>query len=557
MQQEVSLSSQPAPQMIDGPTFKKMIWAALLWLRRHHEQVNALNVFPVPDGDTGTNMLLTMEAAWREIADKPDYEIVGGLLQQVAQGALMGARGNSGVILSQIWRGMAHVIDHRPTITAEDLAMALQEAARTAYRGVMKPVEGTILTVIREAGEAAIGAVQRGGDLLEVMEQVVRQAREAVQRTPDLLPILKAAGVVDSGGHGLYLILEGMLRCLKGEPVEEEKTMTARFDLGARRIEALEPEAEGYGYDVQFILVGRDLDVDQIRRDLEAMGDSVLVVGDTNAVKVHLHVHDPGRPLSYAIRWGSLRDVVVEDMQAQYQEFIQERARSAESAPPPLRPGQIATVAVVPSEEWARIFISIGANATLRGRQVMNPSAQEFVELLQGLPTDQIILLPNNPNVVLTARQAAEMVSDKRVEILPSYTLPQGVAAMVAYRTEADLESNLRAMKEALHLVRSGEVTRATRDVELVDVVARQGQWIGLVGDRLVAAGDSLHEVVQRTFEAMDADSAELLTLYVGADADPSQTALLMERLRSRYPHHRIEVVKAGQPYYPYILSAE
>ncbi|GBD08418.1 hypothetical protein HRbin22_00658 [Candidatus Thermoflexus japonica] len=536
--------------------FKEMIRAALLWLRRHHELVNALNVFPVPDGDTGTNMLLTMEAAWQEIASAPDHE-AGVLLQRVARGALMGARGNSGVILSQIWRGMAQVIDRRPMITAEDLALALQEATRTAYRGVMKPVEGTILTVIREASEAATDAVQRGGDLLEVMEQVVRRAREAVQRTPDLLPILKAAGVVDAGGQGLYLILEGMLRCLKGEPIEEEAPMAARSLAGARATEALEPGSEGYGYDVQFILVGRHLDVDQIRRDLEAMGDSVLVVGDANMVKVHLHVHDPGQPLSYAIRWGSLRDVVVEDMQAQYQQFIQERARAAESPSASLQPGQVATIAVVPSEGWARIFASLGASATLRGGQTMNPSAQQFVELLQTLPTDQIIVLPNNPNVVLTARQAAELVPDKRVEVLPARTLPQGVAAMVAYRPEATLEDNLQAMKEALQLVRSGEITRATRDVELEGVTARRGQWIGLVDDRLVAAGDDLEEVIQRTLEAMDASSAELLTFYVGAEADPSQTARLMEKLRSRYPRQQIEVVEAGQPYYPYILSAE
>lgn len=557
VQREGSSSSRPAPQAIDGPTFKAMIRAALLWLRRHHELVNALNVFPVPDGDTGTNMLLTMEAAWQEIASASDHEEVGVLLQRVARGALMGARGNSGVILSQIWRGMAQVIDRRPTITAEDLALALEEATRTAYRGVMKPVEGTILTVIREASEAAIDAVRRGGDLMEVMEQVVRRAREAVQRTPDLLPILKAAGVVDSGGQGLYLILEGMLRCLKGEPIEEEALMAAPSSTGARAADALEPGSEGYGYDVQFILVGRHLDVDQIRRDLEAMGDSVLVVGDASTVKVHLHVHDPGQPLSYAIRWGSLRDVVVEDMQAQYQQFIQERARAMESAPPPLQPGQVATIAVVPSEGWSRIFLSLGASATLRGGQTMNPSAQQFVELLKELPADQIIVLPNNPNVVLTARQAAELVPDKRVEILPTRTLPQGVTAMVAYRAEADLESNLQAMEKALRLVRSGEITRATRDVELEGVTARQGQWIGLVEDHLVAAGDDLEEVARRTLEAMDADSAELLTLYVGAEADPSQTARLIKLLRSRYPQQQIEVVEAGQPYYPYILSAE
>ena len=555
VQPEGSSSSRPALQAIDGPTFKAMIRAGLLWLRRHYELVNALNVFPVPDGDTGTNMLLTMEAAWQEIAPMTDSE-VGVLLQRVARGALMGARGNSGVILSQIWRGMAQVIDRRPMITAEDLALALQEATRTAYRGVMKPVEGTILTVIQEASEAATHAVQRGGDLLDVMEQAVRRAHEAVQRTPDLLPILKAAGVVDSGGQGLYLILEGMLRCLKGEPIEEAP-MIAPSLAGARATEALEPGSEGYGYDVQFILVGHHLDVDQIRRDLEAMGDSVLVVGDANTVKVHLHVHDPGRPLSYAIRWGSLRDVVVENMQAQYQQFIQERARGTESSSSPLQPGQVATIAVVPSEGWARIFTSLGVSATLRGGQTMNPSAQQFVELMQTLPADQIVVLPNHPNVMLTARQAAELVPDKRVEILSTRTLPQGVAAMVAYRAEADLESNLQAMKEALRLVRSGQITRATRDVELEGVSARQGQWIGLVEDHLVAAGDDLEEVIQRTLEAMDASSAELLTLYVGAEADLSQTVQLVEKLRSRYPQLQIEMVEAGQPYYSYILSAE
>ncbi len=552
---EGSSSFPPPPQAIDGAMFKEMIRAALLWLRRHHEQVNALNVFPVPDGDTGTNMLLTMEAAWQEIANVTDSE-AGVLLQRVARGALMGARGNSGVILSQIWRGMAQAIDHRPTITAEDLAVALQEAARTAYRGVMKPVEGTILTVIREASEAALDAVRRGGDFVEVMEQVVRRAREAVQRTPELLPILKAAGVVDSGGQGLYLILEGMLRCLKGEPVEEAAP-AAPVSPGLRLNEALEPGAKGYGYDVQFILVGRQLDVEQIRRDLEAMGDSVLVVGDANTVKVHLHVHDPGQPLSYAVRWGSLRDVVVEDMQAQYQQFIREQARGTESVFPTLQPGQVATIAVVPSEGWARIFASLGASATLRGGQTMNPSAQQFVELIQTLPVDQIIVLPNNPNVALTARQAAELVSGKRVEVLPTRTLPQGVAAMVAYRAEADLESNLRAMEEALELVRSGEITWATRDVALEGVTARRGQWIGLVEDHLVAAGDDLEEVIQKTLEAMGVEAAELLTLYVGAEADPAQTARLVERLHARYPERRIEVVEAGQPYYPYILSVE
>ncbi len=541
---------------VDGQTFKQMIRAGLLWLRRHHHGVNAMNVFPVPDGDTGTNMLLTMEAAWREIAGMPDREI-GAILQRVARGALMGARGNSGVILSQIWRGMAEAMDHRPTMTAEDLARALQEATRTAYQGVMKPVEGTILTVIREASEAAAEALRQGGDLLEVLKQVVQRAREAVRRTPELLPILKAAGVVDSGGQGLYLILEGMLRNLRGEPTELEKQTADSLLGGAQAVQALEPGAEGYGYDVQFILVGRNLDVQQIRRDLEAMGDSVLVVGDASAVKVHLHVHDPGQPLSYAIRWGSLRDVVVEDMQAQYEEFIRERGQAPEPPAARVAPGQVATLAVVPSAGWGRIFESLGSSAVLPGGPTMNPSAQQFVERLEALPTDRIIVLPNHPNVMMAARQAAELISGKQVEILPVRTLPQGVAAMVTYRPEADLEDNRRAMEDAIGRVRSGALTRATRDVALEGVTARHGQWIGLVEERLVAAGDDLEAVVGRTLEEMDAASAELITLYVGTEADPNQTASLAEAIRKRYPDCQIEIVEAGQPHYPYILSAE
>ncbi len=553
---EEASTSRPTLKSVDGPTFKRMIRSALLYLRHHREQVNAMNVFPVPDGDTGTNMLLTMEAAWQAIAEALDPE-VGALLQRVARGTLMGARGNSGVILSQIWRGMAEAIDHRPMMTAEDLALALQEAARTAYRGVMKPVEGTILTVIREAAEGAREAARRGGDFLEVLEQAVRRAHEAVQRTPDLLPILKAAGVVDSGGQGLYLILEGMLRGLKGEPVEVEAPTAASASAQALTVEAPEPASGGYGYDVQFVLMGRDLDVERIRRDLEAMGESVLVVGDAHTVKVHLHVHDPGKPLSYAIRWGSLRDVVVEDMQAQYERFIGEQAQAAGGASPAAQPARAATLAVVPSAGWARIFESLGASATLQGGQTMNPSAQEFVERMKALPTDQVIVLPNNPNVVLTAQQVAALVPDKRVAILPTRTLPQGVAAMVAYRPEADLEANLQAMQAAMRLVRSGEITRAVWDATLEGVTVRQGQWIGLAEGHLAAAGDDLEEVVRKTLEAMDAASAELVTLYVGAEADPQQTARLVEALRAHFPEQRVEIAEAGQPHYPYLLSVE
>ncbi|HHS98539.1 MAG TPA: DAK2 domain-containing protein, partial [Chloroflexi bacterium] len=321
--------------VVDGQEFKEWVRAGLGWLQHHQEAINALNVFPVPDGDTGTNMVLTMQSAWNEVSRSPERE-VGTIAHKVAHGALMGARGNSGVILSQIWRGMARSLDGKEVMTGEDLAAALKEGAETAYKGVIRPVEGTILTVAREVAEAASEAVRHSEDLVYLLEHIVHRARDAVARTPSLLPVLAEAGVVDAGGQGLYVILEGMLRYLRGESVAEDLGLIRAVDLTATA--PAPAEEEGYGYDVQFIIVGDGLDVETIRRDIDAMGECALVVGDPSAVKVHVHVPDPGVPISYAVKLGSLRDVVVEDMQAQYQEFVMGREQ-----PPVLRAPMSAT----------------------------------------------------------------------------------------------------------------------------------------------------------------------------------------------------------------------
>ena len=526
-----------------------MIWAGLAWLRHHQEAINALNVFPVPDGDTGTNMVLTMQSAWEEIANSSESN-VGKVAHLVAHGALMGARGNSGVILSQIWRGLARGLDDKEVFTAADLAAALEEGARTAYKGVIRPVEGTILTVIRETAEEAAHAAGDTEDLIVLLERMVHRARESVARTPHLLPVLAEAGVVDAGGQGLYVILDGMLRYLRGEAIAEEARLAQAVDLTVAPAEV----EEGYGYDVQFIIVGDGLDVETIRQEIDAMGESTLVVGDSSTVKVHVHVPDPGVPLSYAVKLGSLRDVVVEDMQAQYQEFIRAREQ-----PPavgvPSSTTEIGVVAVAPGEGLARVFESLGA-AVVRGGQTMNPSTEEILRAVEGLPNERVIVLPNNKNIIMAAEQARDL-SEKEVAVVPTRTVPQGVAALLALNYQASLEENAQGMLEAAGEVETGEVTTAVRDATLNGVTVRQGQLIGIHNGELAVGGETIDEVVEALLERMGVADLEIVTLYYGADVSREEAEALLTRLQERFPEQEFEIVEGGQPHYFYIISAE
>jgi hypothetical protein len=537
--------------VVDGQGFKRLIRAGLAWLRHHQEAINVLNVFPVPDGDTGTNMVLTMQSAWDEVAESPETN-VGKVAHLVAHGALMGARGNSGVILSQIWRGMARVLDGKEVFTAADLAAAAQEGARTAYKGVIRPVEGTILTVAREVAEEAAQAAAQTEDLTVVLERMVHQARDAVARTPNLLPVLAEAGVVDAGGQGLYVILEGMLRYLQGESVAEDLRLTRAVDLS---IAAPVPAEEGYGYDVQFIIVGQELDVSAIRQDIDAMGECTLVVGDPSTVKVHVHVPDPGVPLSYAVKLGSLRDVVVEDMQAQYQEFITGREQPP-VAPPPMSTTEIGVVAVAAGEGLARVFTSLGAAAVVHGGQTMNPSTEEILRAVESVPNNRVIILPNNKNIILAAEQARDL-SEKRVVVVPTRTIPQGVAALLALNYQADLEENAEGMAQAAQEVETGEVTTATRDATLNGVTVRRGQVIGIHNGQLVVGRETVEETVEALLERMGVEELEIVTLYYGADVFQEEAESLAANLQERYPEQEFEVVEGGQPHYFYIISAE
>lgn len=557
---------------LGGQEFKQMVRAALSWLRQHQATINALNVFPVPDGDTGTNMTLTMTSAWNEIEHLADDNI-GEIAAKVAYGALMGARGNSGVILSQIWRGVARGLDHHTRMNVQGLSEAMQRASETAYKGVVKPVEGTILTVIREVAEEAQVAAEQTTDVVLMLERLVQRAKAAEARTPALLPVLRQAGVVDSGGQGLVIILEGMLRSLQGLSVDEIERPAQMVDLSTVDVHApgmsdngmLEFDAN-YPYDVQFIVMGRDynLDVASIRATIEAMGDCPLVVGDAQAIKVHVHVADPGVPISFGAQHGSLRDVVVENMAEQYQEFIAGRNAGAASPagfdlPAALleaEPQTIGVVAVAVGDGMEKVFRSLGATAVVRGGQTMNPSTADILEALQTLKTEKAIILPNNKNIIMAAQQAAEL-SDLEVAVVPTRSLPQGIGALLALDQQATLDGNVAAMLRAAKDVITGEVTHAVRDVALDEVTVHTGDAIGLLDGTLTVAADTYEEVVQRLLEKIPLDDRELVTLYYGADVTQGTAESLKDDLAETYPALEFEVISGGQAHYPYLFSVE
>jgi len=543
-----STDGSPPLLQCDGPALKRLSEAALYWLEQHSDSINALNVFPVPDGDTGTNMLLTMKSAWKEIAESSE-PAVGAVAHDLAYGALMGARGNSGVILSQLLRGFASVLEGLETFGVRELAEALKEASATAYKGVIKPVEGTILTVSRDIATIAKATARETDDLRTALERIVRAARKSVAETPRLLPVLAEAGVVDAGGQGLFVIMEGMLRYLQGESVIPQERL-AKAGAG---LPAPAPAGEEYGYDIQFLLQGEGLDLPRIRDEISAMGDSVLVVGDDHTIKVHIHSPDPGRPLSYATQIGAISDVVVENLQEQYQEFVGATVPASTTAQ---ETTNIAVVVVIRGEGFTQVFKSLGASAIVPGGQTMNPSTEELLHAIDSLPNEDVIVLPNNPNVVLAAQQA-ESLSSKRVRVVPTRTIPEGIAALLAFNYQADLDTNVKIMSEGTEYVETGEVTTAVRAVHVNGVQVEEGQTIGLLNGRLVTSGESIEGVIEDLLHRMEADQAEILTIYYGEDVSEEDAQHIAGLIRQWFPEQEAELVSGGQPHYLYILSAE
>lgn len=556
---ETTVPPEQILKACDGRGLKQLVAAGLSWLEQNYETVNALNVFPVPDGDTGTNMLLTMRSAHKELADSNNIHM-GEIAQRVYNGALMGARGNSGVILSQLWRGFARAVEQEPVLTVEALARGLREASHTADKAVQEPVEGTILTVARDAADEADKTVEEGLELKTALERIVARCQWSVERTPELLHVLRDAGVVDSGGMGLTYILEGMLRYLQGETVSLEaysETPVESQASGEIDLSGLE-----WPYDIQFLLHGENLDVEQITHTIDNMGDSALVVGDSSLLKVHVHVIDPGEPLSYAASLGQIDDIVVENMRLQYENFAQQGGPGMEGgqgavSPPKIEPDTIGVITVSPGEGLTNILYSLGAGHIVSGGQTMNPSTEDFVQAINDLPTDRIIILPNNKNIIMAAKQASELVDGKQARVVETRTIPQGISALLALNAHGDLDDVATSMEEARQMVETGEITTSTRNVTLDGVEVKEGEIIGLHNDTLSVSGDDVNTVTMQLLGKMNIADLELVTLYYGADIDYFAGEQLVEQLRSTYPDHEIELREGGQPHYFYILSAE
>ncbi|MGD9048405.1 MAG: DAK2 domain-containing protein, partial [Anaerolineae bacterium] len=550
-QELVSLGLDPdeTVQFCDGRGLKRLMGAGLAWLERHQAAINALNVYPVPDGDTGTNMLLTMQSAYQEIQESPEEE-VGVIAQKVAHGALMGARGNSGVILSQIFRGFARSLEGVDAFDSVQFAAALREAAAMAYKGVIKPVEGTILTVARESSEAAVAAAAASDDLTYVLERVVHEARDSVTRTPTLLSVLADAGVVDAGGQGLFIILEGMLRYSRGERLTIDTELAEAMDLHALHLDS----EEGYGYDIQYIIHGEGLNVEEIRATIDSLGDCALVVGDSRVVKVHVHSPEPGTPINYGASIGSLSKVIVENMQEQYQDFILSKAQ--QPAPPPEPLSGIGTVVVAPGQGLMTVFESLGASVVVAGGQTMNPSTEELLKAVEDVPSDEVVILPNNKNIILAAEQAKEL-SGKNVQVVPTITIPQGISALLALNYQADLPTNARIMTEAASSIETAEITKAVRSVQIDGMLVQEGEVIGLVNGKLAVKGESPAEVALEALAGMKAEDYEIVTVYYGESITADQAQQIADDIMARYPEQEVELVDGGQPHYYFILSAE
>jgi uncharacterized protein len=563
----------------DGEGLLEAFRAAVANLEAHVEEINSLNVYPVPDGDTGSNMYATVQAALDE-AEGVTEVTVERVSAAIAFGALMGARGNSGVITSQIFRGMAEALAGKSRFNGLDLAHALSRGAKSAYGAVAKPVEGTILTVIRESAEAAVVAAERANDIETVLTATVEAAEKSVARTPSLLAILREAGVVDSGGQGIYRLFQGGLLHLLGRAPAGAAAGRAR--AGAKASALIAHADEGFGYETMYLLQanpGRALDLDAIRDHLESIGESVLVAGDARALKVHVHNERPDEVIGYGLSQGSLSRISVENLDNQARDIREARATeftgtdagaatalgqerttdtstNGQSADTPLRPGP-AIVAVVAGDGLARVFESFGVDQIVSGGQTANPSTGELLRVARLARAREVLLLPNNPNVRLAAEQAAKVCEDKRLVVVPTRNAAEGIAALLALDPTLDAAANAGPMTEASRGIQSVQVTEAVRNATIGGKKVKQGQTIALDPDDGLVAVDGNRDKAVLKAVASFTPGYELITLYYGADSSLTEAEELASRIRVASPGAEVEVVHGGQPHYRYLISAE
>ena len=544
----------PIDDSIGGADLRTMFSEATALLSANVDAVNALNVFPVPDGDTGTNMHLTMKAVVEEAASVTSTS-AADVASAMARGALMGARGNSGVILSQFFKGLASGLEDTAVLDGQRLAAALELGREQAYKAVGQPVEGTILTVISTAARAARSTAGSGGSLIEVLESVSVASRESVALTPTMLPVLRQAGVVDAGGHGLAIILEGLRRSAAGDKsppteipppdpvgVDEHEGIVSTDFLQAA-------EEEIYGYCTQIVVQGTDLDVDDIRERVSAMGRSVVVVGDDTVANVHVHAEDPGPVVSLGVSLGVLGRVKIENMDAQRAEYS--AARRSEVAT-----GSVGVLAVASGDGLKSVFESLGAASVLAGGDTMNPSVRELVDAIEQLPAESVVVLPNNKNIVPAARQAAELAS-KEVGVVPTRSIPHGAAAMLAFDPQVAASLNVERMTEATESVRYGEVTTAVRTAEIDGISVQQGDTIGLLDGRLVATGNDPGQVLVEVVSKAEPERGGIVTVYAGDPVSGEAAQATANALEEALSGVDVELISGGQPHYHYLFSVE
>ena len=545
-------------QNIDGKQVRDMFVSGANNLKNHKDLVDKLNVFPVPDGDTGTNMSLTISCAIKEL-NKVEQDDIGQLGKALSKGSLMGARGNSGVILSQIIRGIAKSIEGKDTLNSMDIAEALKNGSDTAYKAVIKPVEGTILTVVRESSDYALKAAALEEDVIEFMKLLVKEANNSLDRTPELLHALKEAGVVDSGGKGLVLVYEGMLKSLEGQFVESQEIQTT--ETTSVQVEnRLSTEDIKFQYCTEFILETDKISDLKMRDIMIKYGDSLVVVGDDGIIKVHVHTNTPGTVLQEALAYGQLLTIKIENMKLQHENKVikdaQEDKEVSEQAAVSEEPKEFGFIATSMGQGLAKIFKDFGVDHIIEGGQTMNPSTEDFMNAIEKMNAHNIIILPNNSNIIMAANQAKDL-SDKNIIVIPTKNVSQAFAALVNFDADLTIEENEANMVEALSTVKSGQVTYAVRNTVINDVEVKEGNIIGLGEGKLLSAGDNIDEITTNLIESLVDEDSAIITLFYGEDIKEEQAEALRESLEEKFEDIDIELYYGGQPIYYYLVSVE
>ncbi|WP_077704216.1 DAK2 domain-containing protein [Virgibacillus dokdonensis] len=548
-------------QQIDGKRLAQMILSGAHHLSNNAKRIDALNVFPVPDGDTGTNMNLTITSGANEVKNIQSTQVYE-VAQAFSKGLLMGARGNSGVILSQIFRGFAKGLGKEEVVTTKGLAKAFESAVSTAYNAVMKPVEGTILTVAKDSGNKAVAIAEDETDIITLMEEVVAEAKASLKRTPDLLPVLKEVGVVDSGGQGLVTIYEGFLASLKGEELPEGTSninMDEMVNAEHHKItqDFMNTEDIKFGYCTEFMVKFEEekvskhpFDEEAFRQELSNHGDSLLVVSDEELIKVHIHSEYPGECLTLGQRYGSLINMKIENMREQHTALVGKKENKS------TEPVEYAIVTVAMGEGVKELLESLGASVVIQGGQTMNPSTQDITNAIKQANAKKVLLLPNNKNIFMAADQAAELATED-VRVVPTKTIPQGISAMLAFHPDHDLDTNQKAMDEARKNVKTGQITYAVRDTQMDGITIKKDHFMGIADGKIVTTNADKMATVKLLLEKIITEDDEILTVLQGEDGTDEETQALMAYIEEKYEDIEVEVHNGKQPIYAFIFSVE